>query len=272
MSDMAQPRVRLDQGEVSKGPHLDKALDPEELAGIEFKYEFALTCASEARNFPAGSDQHKENLNYAREFLDAALDAVPSDPRFHFSRGLISAELGDTTSAVSSFRNAIIYNPAGAPQYMSVLQMGSEAINGSSPGTISSTTLRIQSLIASGNYEGAFSAAHTNINGNLLRYTEPNLWNVQLMRVAAMQIGAERAYVETLNVLEQRGLLNAQDREYLPVGYKLTQEMRQEMRDEAAVGGANPARSKIWEDLKIRDIAPINSTAVNVGPKANENH
>ena len=272
MNDMAQPRVRLDRGDAIKGPHLDKAPDTEELASIQFKYEFALTCASEARNFPLGSDERKENFNYAREFLDAALDAVPSDPRFHFARGVISAELGEVASAVSSFRNAVIYNPAGAPQYMSVLQMGSEEINRGSPGTISSATLKIQSLIAAGNYEAAFSAAHTDINGSLLRDAEPNLWNVQLMRVAAMQIGAERAYVDTLSLLERKGLVNAQDLEYLPAGYKLTEQMRQDMRDEATAGGAEPARSTIWANLEIYNVPPINALAVKVGPKANESY
>jgi hypothetical protein len=87
-----------------------------------------------------------------------------------------------------------------------------------------------------------------------------------------MRIGAERPYVDTLNLLEQKGLLSAQDLDYLPVGYKVTEQMRQEMREEANVNGAEPARSTIWNDLKFYNISPVDATAVKVGPKANENH
>jgi hypothetical protein len=272
MTQIAKQDSRGDQSHPIQGPHTDSGLEAGALESIQFKYEFAMTCVAEARKFPSGSPDHKENLHYAKEFLDAALEATPNNPQFHFSKGLVSAELGDTTSAMNSFRNAVIYNPSGAAEYMTVLQIGSQEINRLSPGTISATTLKIQSLIASGNYEAAFSAAHTDINGSILRNAEPNLWNVQLLRVAAMQIGAERAYVDILNNLEQRGFLNAQDTEYLPVGYTFTEEMRQEMRAEVIDPGGVHASSKIWSDLRIHDITPIDGTAVKVGPKANQNH
>jgi hypothetical protein len=272
MAETTKQNSRVDQNHAIQGPHTDSGLEGGALESIQFKYEFALTCLAEARKFSAGSQDHKENLHYAHEFLDAALEAIPNNPQFHFSRGLVSVELGDATSAVNSFRNAVIYNPSGAAEYMSVLQIGSQEINRVAPGTISATTLKIQSQIAAGNYQAAFSTAHTDINGCILRNAEPNLWNVQLLRVAAMQIGAERAYVDILSNLEERGLLNAQDPEYLPVGYKLTEEMRQDMRDEVREPDGVHASSKLWDHLKIHDISPIDCTAVKVGPKANENH
>jgi tetratricopeptide (TPR) repeat protein len=272
MNDIAKPGTRVDPGTAIKGPHHEQAVDPELLASTQFKYEFAQTCAIEARRFAAGSPEYKENMGYAKEFLDAALDASPTNPQFHFQRGLLAAELGEFTSAISSLRNAVIYDPAKAATYMTVLQIGSEEINRASPGTISSSTLKIQSLLASGNYDAAFSAAHTNINGSILSNAAPDLWNVQLMRVAAMHIGAERAYVEVLTHLEKRGLLNAQEPEYLPVGYELTERMREDMRDEVRENGPAPARSGVWKALQTYvNVDPIDRLAVKVGPKANEN-
>lgn len=248
------------------------SLEPEQAESLQFKYDFALTCAAEARTFPVGSPKYQENMGYAKEYLDLALDANPTNPQFHFQRGLISAELGEVTAAVSSFRNAVIHDPARAATCMMVLQMGSEEINRLSPGTISPTTLKIQSHIASGEFDAAFRAAHTSINGSILRNTKPDLWHVQLMRVAAMQIGEERVYVEVLTHLERKGILNAHDPEYLPAGYELTGRMRQEMHEEVRGDRAAPARSVVWDAFeKYGNVDPIDRLAVKVGPKANEN-
>jgi hypothetical protein len=148
-----------------------------------------------------------------------------------------------------------------------VLQLGSEELNKVSPRSISPTTIKIQSHISDGDFHTAFRAAHAEINRCIERDAKPNLWDVQLMRVAAMQIGNERIYVDTLNVLEQRGVLDADEPEYLPVGYTITERMRQEMKDEATAEGEDPARSQLFAKLETHDISPIDKTAVRVGAK-----
>lgn len=268
MSQIEKARVRTDQQSEITGPHPDQALDHEALDAVQFKHDFAMTCAAEARKFAVGSPEHKDNICTAREFLDDALAANPSNPQFHFSRGIVCAEMGDLTAAVTSIRNAVMYDPANARAYMAILQHGSEELATHSPRAISPLTLTIQSHIVDGNYEAAFKLAHSDVNGSIAGEREPNLWNVQLMRVAAMQIQAERSYVETLTLLEQRGHLDAQELEYLPVGFSLTQEMRKTMREEASEGGERPTRSRIWRELEVHQVSPINRTAVRVGPQA----
>jgi hypothetical protein len=258
---------RIDAPASRQGPHNNQALDRDDLDAIQFNHDFARTCLEEARKHPVGSAEHKENLAHAAEFLDAALEATPYNPQFHFSRGLVSAEMGELTPAVNSFRNAVIYNPLKAAEYMTLLNIGSEELNRTAPGTISATTLKIQSLLARGDNDAAFSAAHTDANGAILRGAKPSLWNVQLMRVAAMQIGAERAYVEVLNLLEEKGFLDARDPDYLPIGYAVTEQMRQEMRDETNEVGGLFTKPGIWNELKVHYVEPINGTAVKVGAK-----
>ena len=231
MTEITSTNNQRKLGEV-QGPHFDLTSDQDQLTSIKFKYEFAQTCAIEARTFPVGSPEYKENMGYALEFLDSALDDSPHNPQFHFQRGLLAAELGEATSAVSSFRNAVIHDPTNAQVYMQVLHIGTEEINKTTPGTISEITLQIQSHIVSGQYESAFRTAHQDVNESISRNTTPDLWNVQLMRIAAMQIGAERTYVEVLNHLEQNGILNATDSEYLPAGYEFTTTMRQELQQD----------------------------------------
>lgn len=267
MDQMAKLNLRVDQAATMKSPHVEAGPDSKDCV-TQFKYDYALSCAAEARTLPTGSQGRSEYFQEAITFFDAALERSPNNPQFHFSRGLVSAEKGDITSALNGFRNAIMYNPSEAHQYIMALQVGSEEANKRSPGTVSLTTLKIQSQIAEGSYGAAFSSAHADINICLARDTEPNLWNVQLMRIAAMQIGEERTYVNTLHLLEAKGVLNAHDPEYHPVGYRLTAEMRKNMLDEALVSGGEPARSKIWIDMETHDVTPINGTAVNVGPKA----
>lgn len=271
MTEITSKDTQRRSGDI-QGPHLDLDPDSNQLTSIKFKYEFAQTCATEARTFPPGSSEYKENMGYALEFLDSALDDSPHNPKFHFQRGLLAAELGESTSAVSSFRNAVIHDPANAQTYMHVLHLGSEEINKTSPGTISKTTLQIQSDITSGEYESAFRTAHQYINESISQKAAPDLWHVQLMRVAAMQIGAERTYVEVLNHLEQNEILSASDVEYLPTGYKLTTTMKQALQQDDSVSSATPARSNIWKALERYDhVKPINSVAVKVGPGSNGN-
>jgi tetratricopeptide (TPR) repeat protein len=270
MSQIEKVTIRIDQSSEVKGPHEGQALDREALDAVRFKYEFALTCAAEARKFPVGSPEHKENITIAREFLEGALEANPTNSQFHFSRGIVCAEMGDLTAAISSIRNAVMYDPENAPTYMAILQHASEELATISPKAISPLSLKIQSYMVEGNYEAAFKLAHSDINGSIAGEREPNLWNVQLMRVAAMQTQAERSYVETLTLLEQRGYLDAQEIEYLPVGFALTDQMRQAMREEGLESGERPTRSRIWRELEVHEVAPINRTAVRVAPKATE--
>lgn len=256
---------RIDQGQGIKGTHTDAEGLSET---IKFKFDYAMSCVEEARKFPADSAGRAEHYQEAKDFLDAALEARPSDPKFNFSRGLLAAEIGDATTAVNSIRNAVMYDPSNAPTYMTILQICSEQKNTETPGVISSTTLQIQGQIASGNYDAALRTAHGDINSSLLRDAEPNLWNVQLMRVAAMQLGEEKMYVQTLGLLEQKDILNAQDPDYLPVGYEFTEQMREQMRLETVESEGRVARSKIWSDLEVRHVTPIDKLAVKVGPKA----
>ena len=270
MNQIEKLRVRIDQRSEVENPRANQTLDHEALDAVQFKHDFAMSCAAEARKLPVGSPEHKENMSIAREFLEEALEAIPSNPQFHFSRGVVCAEMGDLTAAVSSIRNAVMYDPANARQYMAILQHGSEDVATISPRAVSPLTLKIQSFIVEGNYEAAFKLAHSDVNGSIARESAPNLWNVQLMRVAAMQIQAERPYVETLTLLEQRGYLNAQESEYLPVGFSLTDQMRRSIREEASEGGEQPARSRIWRELEVHNVSPIDRTAVRVAPNATD--
>jgi len=149
---------------------------------------------------------------------------------------------------------------------MSILQNGSKEVQEISPGSISEATINIQEHMVQGDYRAAFMMAHRSINASIEREAKPNLWHVQFMRIAAMQTGSERIYVETLNALEQRGVLDAQEAEYLPVGYTVTERMRQDMRDESIPDGV-PARSRILDELAVHDVYPIDKTAARVGPK-----
>ena len=41
--------------------------NPTQAESLQFKYDFALTCAAEARTFPVGSPKYQENMGYAKE-------------------------------------------------------------------------------------------------------------------------------------------------------------------------------------------------------------
>jgi len=105
MSEIEKRTIRIDQGGSLKPP---RGNDHEDPSAVQFKYDFAMACAAEARKFAAGSREHKENLSIAREYLEAALESAPSEPKFHLARAIVCESLGDPTSAVTSLRNAVM--------------------------------------------------------------------------------------------------------------------------------------------------------------------
>lgn len=237
-------------------------------------YSFAKLCIDESRSSSSSEQERQSNRRLALEYLEKALTDFPTSHQIHLQRGLLCLEDGLSKQAVNSLRLALMFGPENHKDVIGLLVIASEMLN-TDPNKragdmlhVSLSALGIQHDLARGKYQQAFESAHAEINQALDTDQPIDLWTVQLMRIAAMQSAEERTYVASLIALEQRGLLNASDPEYLPIGSQWSHQRYDEFREELSEKGGWYQRSALWEKFKIHDVAPINATAVNVGPGA----
>ena len=237
-------------------------------------YQFAEYCIEESRKKSASPLDAQSSRVLALEYLDNALKAFPQSHHLHLKSGVVSLEAGLLDRAVTSLRNALKWGPEDVQNVIGLLSVASEMLDsspnkaGGSPKRDSLANKGIQISLVQGKYGEAFKTAHAEINRVLQNEQDPDLHTIQLMKAAAMKIGEERTYVASLVALEARGLLSASDPEYLPIGSQWTDQRYSEFREELSDSDGWYQRSALWEKFKVQDVAPINTTAVAVGPGA----
>ncbi len=237
-------------------------------------YQFAEYCLEESRKQSATPHDAQASRVLALEYIDNALKAFPQSHHLHLKSGVVSLQAGLFDRAVDSLRHALQWGPENVQNVIGLLSVASDMMDslpyrmGSSPKRDSLANKAIQQALTQGKYREAFKTAHAEINRVLQNEQDPDLHTIQLMRAAAMKIGEERTYVASLVALENRGILNASDPEYLPTQAQWAEERCNEFRDELSIEGGNPQRSALWSRFTVHDVAPINKTAVKVGPGA----
>lgn len=233
-----------------------KQLDPNEL---EFKNNFAHCLVVEARELLNDTQARQANLRGAMVEINAAIDGSPRNAEFHITRGLVSAEMGNYAYAVQSYRSAVTFDPSRTVELMTLINIGSQAVNEEYSGSVPDSSLKIQELISEKKFDEAVNNALADINAAMSKGEIPNLWNVQLMRLAANLCGRDMDYAQTLVRLEQDDVISNGHIDYQPLSSRFSSDQRREIIDEMTESNGGYARTALQEHSK--HIAPINRMA-----------
>jgi hypothetical protein len=233
-----------------------KQLDPNEL---EFKNNFAHCLVVEARELLNDSQARQAHLREAMVEINAAIEGSARNAEFHITRGLVSAEMGNYADAVQSYRNAVTFDPSRTVELMTLINIGSQAVNEEYSGSVHDSSLKIQELISEKKFDEAVNTALADINAAMSKSEIPNLWNVQLMRLAANLCNRDSDYAQTLIRLEHYGSISKGLIDYQPLSSTLSFDQRKEI-----IGEMNSPKggyAKIVLSDHSEHITPINGMA-----------
>ena len=195
---------------------------------------------------------------------------MPTHANSQLTREINLAKVNLLTEVVRCLRSEIQENPNESGMVLPLLQAASEELNKHSRGKVSQDILTVQERLMQGDAAGAFRASLEIANRALSNEGAIALWSVQLMRIAAIQSSNEHAFASYVLKLEDRGVLEPHDTAYHPVSFALTPEKRAELRADELDSLGFTQRSKVWRAFEQHGegLAPVNGTAVSVGPRA----
>lgn len=235
---------------------------------VREKLEWAQTLVSEVAKGTVAT-QKLEYLSEAEQNLRACLNADSSNVAAHIELGNCLGCFGRFSEAMQSFRTAatLQINQTGTfsdGRMMAFLLVITEAASEKNPESIPADILRAQSSIAKANYAQALNEIQTYFNNCLLEQNvSPDMWALQLMRIAAIEAKQYGEYASCVEMLAARDLIDkTTDSANIAINGVDIWALADTAGAEETAG--HTARGRFWTAAQEKSVRPINKTALNV--------